>query len=376
MRLGHRSLRIWSLIGRHPLRTLAVMPDHAPGPSDREDSAAASQPDGSDRYDPTVPSPSPGVYNLGDVTRLDVSFPSDGLRLAGHLYLPPAPALRADGPRPGVVLDGPMMSIKEITAPVYAIRLARAGYVVLTFDRRSWGDSEGIVRQHMNPPDNVRDIRNATTYLLSRDDVDPERVAGVGVCAGGGFMLQAGALDRRYRVVAIIGAFYGSRQQMRDDMGHEGWIEQMRTLEEGRLADFEAGRPLTYQAGAPSSAPPGTALAPGDEPYDFYTSRHRQVAPDSAWVNELTHESMQNMAEYDATAYAPLVTPTPLLVVHGTVDPFVPPRHAEQVYATAGEPKSIVWIETTNHVQIYDIEPHVGQATTALIDWLGNHMPA
>jgi fermentation-respiration switch protein FrsA (DUF1100 family) len=274
-----------------------------------------------------------------------------------------------------VVLDGPMMSIKEITAPVYAIRLARVGYTVLTFDRRGWGDSEGTVRQHMNPPDNVRDIRNATTYLLSRDDVDPARVAGVGVCFGGGFMLQAGASDRRYRVVASIGAFFGSRPQLRDELGHEGWIEQMRTLEQGRLADLEAGRPLAYQAAAPSSAPEGTALMQGDEPYNFYTSRHREIAPDSAWVNELTQETLQNMAEYDATSFAPLVAPTPLLVVHGTVDPFVPPRYAQQVFATAGEPKSMVWIETTNHVQIYDIEPYVGQATTALIDWLRDHMP-
>jgi fermentation-respiration switch protein FrsA (DUF1100 family) len=332
--------------------------------------------DGSDRYDPTVPPPSPNVYDLGGVTRLDVSFPSDRFRLAGHLYLPATPKDRGGGRRPGVVLDGPMMSIKEITVPVYAIRLARAGYTVLTFDRRGWGDSEGWVRQHMNPADNVRDIRNATTYLLTRDDVDAARVAGVGVCAGGGFMLQAGALDRRYRAVAVIGAFYGARQQMRDDMGHEGWIEQMRILEQGLLADFEAGRPLSSQAGAPSSAPEGTALSPGDEAYNFYTSRHQQVAPDTAWVNELSHESMQNMAEYDSVTYAPLVTPTPLLVVHGTVDPVVPPRYAEHVHATAGEPKSIVWIETTNHVQIYDIEPYVGQATTALIDWLADHMPA
>jgi hypothetical protein len=43
---------------------------------------------GPDGYDPTVPPPSPGVYDLGDVTRHDVFFPSDGFRMAGHLYLP------------------------------------------------------------------------------------------------------------------------------------------------------------------------------------------------------------------------------------------------------------------------------------------------
>jgi len=329
--------------------------------------------DVSDLYDPTVPPPSPGVYDLDDVERLEISFPSDGFRLAGHIYLPRTFARHGNGRRAAVVLDSPMMSIKEITAPVYAIRLARAGYTVLAFDRRGWGESEGTVRQHMNPPDNVRDIRNATTYMLSRDDVDPERVAGVGVCAGGGFMLQAGALDRRYRAVASIGASYGFRQQMRDDLGHDGWIEQMRTIEAGRLADYEAGRPLVCQAGAPSSAPPGTALSLADEPYNFYTSRQQQIAP--TWRNELTQESMQNMAEYDATLYAPLISPTPLLVVHGTVDPVIPPRYARQVHATAGEPKSVVWIPTTNHVQIYDIEPYVSQATTALLDWLKEHMP-
>ncbi len=341
---------------------------------DAQPFAVETTTDGPDRYDPTVPPPSAGVYDLGDVTRLDVSFPSDGFRLAGHLYLPPTSARQGDGRRAGVVLDSPMMSIKEISVPVYAIRLARAGYMVLTFDRRGWGESGGTVRQHMNPPDNVRDIRNATTYLLSRDDVDPQRVAGVGVCAGGGFMLQAGALDRRYRAVACIGASYGFRQPMRDSMGHDGWIEQMRTLEAGRLADFQAGRPLVYQAGAPSSAPPGTALSLADEPYNFYTSRQQQIAP--TWRNELTQESMQNMTEYDATWYAPLVTPTPFLVVHGTVDPVIPPRYAQQVHATAGEPKSMVWIRTNNHVQIYDIEPYVSQATSALIDWLAEHMPA
>lgn len=247
---------------------------------------------------------------------------------------------------------------------------------MLTFDRRNWGDSEGpIAHQHMNPADNVRDIRNATTYLLSREDIDPGRVAGVGVCAGGGFMLVAGAVDRRYRAVACIGAFYGARQPLRDDLGHIGWAEQMRVMAAGRMDDYKAGETLAYPAGAPTSSPAGSALSQGDEPYLFYTSRHQLVAPRSKWVNELTQESMQNMAEYDATVFASLVAPTPLLVVHGSIDPFVPPRFAQQVYDTAGEPRSLVWIETSNHIQIYDVEPYVGQATTALIDWITKYMP-
>lgn len=39
-------------------------------------------------------------------------------------------------PALAVVLDGPSPSVKELVVPVYAIRLAQAGVLVLTFDRR------------------------------------------------------------------------------------------------------------------------------------------------------------------------------------------------------------------------------------------------
>jgi fermentation-respiration switch protein FrsA (DUF1100 family) len=333
---------------------------HAAGPA----SSAAP-------YDPTVPPAAPYAYELGDVTRLDVWFPSDGFMLSGHVYLPPG---RPDGRgHRAVVLDGPAPSVKELVVPVYATGLARAGHLVVTFDRRGWGASEGRVRQQMNPPDNVRDIRNATTYLLSRDDVDRDRVAAVGICTGAGFMLQAGALDRRYRAVACVGGAYGALRVLRDSAGHDGWVQQMRHLADERLADLEAGEPIAHQALQRTSDPPGTGLVTLDEAFDYYTSRQRELAP--RWQNRMTRESLENLLAFDAVPYASLVAPTPLLVIHGTVDPATPPRYAQEVYDTAVEPKSLVWVETTNHVQIYDVEPYVSHAVGALTDWLDEQMP-
>jgi fermentation-respiration switch protein FrsA (DUF1100 family) len=40
---------------------------------------------------------------------------------------------------------------------------------------------------------------------------------------------------------------------------------------------------------------------------------------------------------------AAMISPTPLLVVHGDKDPFFPPDHAEEIYAAAHEPKDL-WI--------------------------------
>ncbi|WP_231515675.1 alpha/beta hydrolase [Herbidospora cretacea] len=47
------------------------------------------------------------------------------------------------------------------------------------------------------------------------------------------------------------------------------------------------------------------------------------------------------LAPYEA---APLVSPAPLLIVHGDSDAFFPLEHAEQLYACANEPKEL-WVE-------------------------------
>lgn len=59
--------------------------------------------------------------------REPVAFPSEGVALAGHLDRPPGAA----GPRPAVVLLGPMTYVKEQVPAEYARRLSARGYVAL-----------------------------------------------------------------------------------------------------------------------------------------------------------------------------------------------------------------------------------------------------
>jgi hypothetical protein len=42
---------------------------------------------------------------------------------------------------------------------------------------------------------------------------------------------------------------------------------------------------------------------------------------------------------------APLVAPTPLMVIHGTTDTALRPEFAEATHDAAAEPKELVWIE-------------------------------
>ena len=88
---------------------------------------------------------------------------------------------------------------------------------MLTFDPRSFGESEGEPRAHYDPNRVIEDYANAVTYLCTRQDIDPARVGIVGVCMGGGFAVSTAARHRKVKaVVAIAGGYsiggtFGSR---------------------------------------------------------------------------------------------------------------------------------------------------------------------
>ena len=63
-----------------------------------------------------------------------------------------------------------------------------------------------------------------------------------------------------------------------------------------------------------------------------------------------------------------------MLIVHGTRDLFLLPEYAQATYDAARGPKQLVWIETHNHIELYDQDPYVSQAVTALIGFLDKHL--
>ena len=71
-------------------------------------------------------------------------------------------------------------------------RLAREGYVTLGFDYRGFGRSQGRHR-FVDPIAQVRDTHNAITYMQSRPEVDPTRIALWGRSLGAGIACYAGA---------------------------------------------------------------------------------------------------------------------------------------------------------------------------------------
>jgi uncharacterized protein len=297
--------------------------------------------------------------------RAEVRFLSDGLTLAGHLYRPLA---AADGDRtPAIVMCGPSSSVKEQTLPHYAERFADAGYTVLTFDSRTFGASEGEPRCYYDPAQVIADYANAVSYLLTREDVEGDRIALVGVCMGGGYAVSTAARDRRVAAVASVAGGFDIGGTFLANMGSEGFAGFMRQINELATREYATGEVEYVPAIAPDLSA-GLAFMPNPEAFSYYDRTSRSVAP--GWENRVAVKSLQAYFAYNAVADAPLVAPTPLLIVHGTVDLFLWPEFAQRVYDAASGDKQIAWIETHNHIELYDQDPYVSEAAGHVAEWL------
>ncbi len=147
-------------------------------------------------------------------------------------------------------------------------------------------------------------------FLWQQENVDTNRVILVGYSFGAPFVPAVMHLDRRYKVAAFL---YGG-----------GRINQLvgNNLDTGF-------RPLDRLLGAAA----GLLLAP-IEPHRYIKS----------------------------------ISPRPLIMIQGRHDEFMPPALAQELFARAGEPKEIIWLETA-HLMPWRKEV-INQVVRTLREWL------
>lgn len=70
-----------------------------------------------------------------------------------------------------------------------------------------FGESEGKPRQQDIPYYRIEDIRGIIDAISSFPGVDSQRIYGLGICGGGGYMLSCGQMDKRLKKIATISMF-------------------------------------------------------------------------------------------------------------------------------------------------------------------------
>lgn len=79
-----------------------------------------------------------------------------------------------------------------LTVPFYE-EFTRAGFVVMTFDYRSWGESAGLPRQTISARQRTWDADAALAFLKSQTGIDPTRIVLWGSSFGGGHAVELAA---------------------------------------------------------------------------------------------------------------------------------------------------------------------------------------
>ena len=118
-----------------------------------------------------------------------------GITLAADLYAPKG----AQGRLAAIAVCGPFGAVKEQAAGLYAQTMAERGFLTIAFDPSFTGESGGEPRYMASPDINTEDFQAAVDFLSVQDNVDPEKIAVIGICGWGGMALNAAALDTRSR---------------------------------------------------------------------------------------------------------------------------------------------------------------------------------
>ncbi len=167
-----------------------------------------------------------------------------GITLVGDLYEPES----FQGKLAAIGVCGPFGAVKEQASGLYAMELAKRGFLTLAFDPSFTGESGGDVRYMASPDINTEDYQAAVDYLSTLEQVDSNKIGIVGICGFGGMALNVAALDTRIKAVVTSTMYDMSRVNANGyfDQGdnEEARYEMKKALNEQRTIDYKNG---TYE---------------------------------------------------------------------------------------------------------------------------------
>ncbi len=273
-----------------------------------------------------------------------------GITLAADVYKPK----NAQGTLAAIAVSGPYGAVKEQVSGRYAQTLAERGFLTIAFDPSFYGESGGEPRNLTSPEISTEDFSAAVDYLLTRDDVDAQRIGILGICGWGGFALNAAANDPRIKATVASTMYDMSRVNANgyfdaEDSAESRYAKRV-ALNEQRTKDYLNGS-YERDGGVVETVTDDMPLFV-KQYHDYYKTErgyHRRSPNSSGGINKTAVLSFINM---------------PLLTYIGEIRSAVLLVHGENAHSRyfsedaykrlTGDNKELLIVPEANHTDLYD----------------------
>ena len=274
----------------------------------------------------------------------NVTFQSDGLKIAGTLCLP-------DNAPKGkklaciMVLHGFGSNKTSDNVKIPCKMLNEWGYAALGFDMRGCGDSEGT-RANLICMEQVADTRAATTFLQSRPEIDGKKIGVLGSSFGGAVAVYAAGVDERIGACVSSGGWGNGKIKFEGQHpGKEAWAKFTKMLADGKAHRAKTGTSMMVDRY-------DIVPIPGNLRHNLAQKSHDQFTADDVVAK---------------------IAPRPLLLLHSSVDTVTPTEQSLRMFNLAGQPKDLHLFNETTH---FMFAADGGRVRPIVKDWLDMYFPA
>ncbi len=278
---------------------------------------------------------------------------------------------------PTMISVHPFGSCKEQTSSaVYGKALAELGYVVIAFDASFQGESGGLPRYLEDPSQRVEDISRVIDYAVTLPYVDENRIGGLGICGGGGYIINSALTEKRLKAVVGItpvnlGRLFREGFSMYDPIANLEAMAEQRTAE-ARGSELQINELL----------PPSIEFAKenGLTERDVYEATEYYKTPrgqTEGGATRMLSSHAQKTLSWDAFAFAETLLTQPVMAVVGQkIGAFGAYRDGQEIYGRSvrSQDRQLVNLENWSHYELYDHPEAVSMAMDKVSAFLEKHL--
>ncbi|MCX7920882.1 MAG: alpha/beta fold hydrolase [Clostridia bacterium] len=287
----------------------------------------------------------------------NVEFYSEGSLIKGILHLPEN--LDENRKHPAIVLCHGFAGVKELLLPNFAKRFSENGFIVLSFDYRGFGESEGE-RGRLLPKNQITDIRNAITFLQSIVEVDSQRIGLWGTSFGGANAIITSSIDKRVKCLSVQITFGNGERVITGGMSEEEKSKFYDSITKMCIRAVTKNKEMMVTV---------DKVLTDEQSKEFYFS-HVEEFP--ALKTKIPFLTVKETIEHKAENHIGSVN-IPILIVGAENDAVNPIEESTILFEKANEPKELLIVKGATHYDLYEGEKFE-EVSNKQIEWFSRYL--